>query len=144
VASLLIALLAACASTPPPRPQRTYEHIAEPTRLYFAAESVLKSAGYDIAKLEPARRELLTSWKERDGGPRGAAGARERRRYYAWYELGSLQDRYDVFLELNVQERLPGAQDWTDKQVVPEQDAEYVQLLQALDAAVKKLGGIRY
>ena len=55
-------------------------------------ESVLKSAGYDIAKLEPARRELQTSWKER--------GGRERRMYYAWYELGSLQERYDVFLEL--------------------------------------------
>jgi uncharacterized lipoprotein len=132
----LIALLAACAASSTQRPQRTYEHIAEPTRLYFAMESVLKSAGYDIAKLEPARRELQTSWKER--------GGRERRMYYAWYELGSLQERYDVFLELNVQERLPGARDWTDKQVVPEQDAEYVQLLQALDAAVKKLGGVRY
>jgi uncharacterized lipoprotein len=137
VASLLIALLAACAASSTQRPQRTYEHIAEPTRLYFAMESVLKSAGYAINKVEMSRREMETSWKESDGG-------RERRKYYAWYELGSLQDRYDVFLELNVQERLPGARDWTDKQVVPEQDAEYVQLLQALDAAVKKLGGVRY
>jgi len=144
VASLLIALLAACASTPPPRPQRTYDHIREPTLLYLAAEGVLKSAGYGVAKRDMARREVETTWKESDGDPRGAAGGRERRRYYAWYELGSLQDRYDVFLELNVQEQPPGARDWAEKPVVPEQDAEYVRLLQELDAAVKKIGGVRY
>ncbi|HLB15899.1 MAG TPA: hypothetical protein VJM14_13275, partial [Burkholderiales bacterium] len=64
VASLLIALLAACASTPPPRPQRTYDHIREPTLLYLAAEGVLKSAGYGVAKRDMARREVETTWKE--------------------------------------------------------------------------------
>lgn len=144
VASLLIVLVTACASTPPPRPQRTYDHIREPTLLYLAAEGVLKSAGYGVAKRDMARREVETTWKESDGDPRGAARGRERRRYYAWYELGSLQDRYEVFLELNVQEQPPGARDWTDRQVVPEQDAEYIRLLQELDAAVKKIGGVRY
>ncbi|MGH8683078.1 MAG: hypothetical protein ACREVS_00840 [Burkholderiales bacterium] len=140
VASLLIALLAACASSPPQRPQRTYDHVPEPTLLWFAMEGVLKSAGYEIGRRDMARREVETAWKEYDVAARG----RERRKYYAWYELASLQNRYDVFLELNVQERLPAVREWADKQVVPEQDAEYVRILQELDGAVKKIGGVRY
>lgn len=143
-ASLLIALLAACASSPAQRPQRTYGHIAEPNRIYVAAIGVLEKAGYGIAKREPARRELQTAWKESDGDLRGSVRWQERRMYTGWMEVGSLQDRYDIFLELLVQERPPTGADWTAKHVVPEQDAEYVRLLQALDAAVRQLGGVRY
>jgi hypothetical protein len=121
--------------TAPPRPQRTYDHIAEPSRLYVAAIGVLESAGYAIAKREPARREVQTSWKERD---------RERRMYTGWVETESLQDRYNVFLELRVQERPPAGADWIDKPIAADQDAEYVRLLQALDVAVRQIGGIRY
>jgi uncharacterized lipoprotein len=134
-APLVIALVAACAVTAPPQPQRTYDHIAEPSRLYAAAIGVLESAGYAIAKREPARREVQTSWKE---------GGRERRMYTGWVETESLQDRYNVFLELRVQERPPAGGDWTDRPVVADQDAEYVRLLQALDVAVRQIGGIRY
>jgi uncharacterized lipoprotein len=134
-APLLVALIAACAATPQPRPQRTYDHIAEPSRLYAAAIGVLESAGYAIAKREPARREVQTSWKERD---------RERRMYTGWVEMESLQDRYNVFLELRVQERPPAGGDWTDRPVVAGEDAEYVRLLQSLDVAVRRIGGVRY
>ena len=144
VASLLFALLAACASTKPARPQRTYDHIAEPSVLYSSTEAVLKSAGYGIAKRDLNRLELQTSWKESDGEQRGPVRWRERRQYHAWFEVESLQERYDFFLELSVQERPPGATAWTDKKVVPEQDAEYVRILQEMDATVKKIGGVRY
>jgi len=143
-APLLIALVAACAATAPPQPQRTYDHIAEPSRLYAAAAGVLEGAGYSIAKREPARREVQTSWKESDGDPKGAVRWRERRMYTGWVETESLQDRYNVFLELRVQERPPAGADWTDKPVVPGKDAEYNRLLQALDAAVRQIGGVRY
>jgi len=144
VAALLIALLAACASSPTQRPQRTYGHIPQPSLLFLSMEAVLKNAGYGIAKREPARRELQTSWKERDGDMRGSVRWQERRMYFAWFEIESLQDQYEVFLELVVEERPSAGADWVGKQVVPEQDAEYIRLLQELDAAVKKIGGVRY
>jgi hypothetical protein len=145
LAPLLIALVTACASSAPPlQPQRTYDHIAEPTRLYATLAEILRGAGYDIAKRDFSRRELQTAWKERDGDTRGGVVWRERRMYSARFEVESAHDLYDLFLELAVQERPPTGADWTDKPVVPEQDAEYVRLLQELDVAVKKLGGVRY
>lgn len=144
VASLLIALLASCASTPPLQQQRTYGHIPEPTLLYLSMETVFKNAGYSIANRDLARYALETSWKESDGDARGSVRWRERRMYSAWFQIESLQDQYELFLELVVQERPPKGSTWTDKKVVPEQDAEYVRLLQELDGAVKKIGGVRY
>jgi hypothetical protein len=146
LAALLAAALAACAPTAPPplQPQRTYGHIAEPTRLYVALADILKGAGYGITKRDFSRREVETSWKERDGEARGAVVWRERRMYSARFEVGYAHDQYELRLKLAVQERPAGAADWTDKQVVPEQDAEYARILQELDQSVRKLGGVRY
>jgi hypothetical protein len=146
LAALLAAALAACASTAPPplQPQRTYGHIAEPTRLYVALADILKGVGYGIATRDFSRRRVETSWKERDGDARGAVVWRERRMYSARFQVESTHDRYELLLRLAVQERPPAGADWTDKPLVPEQDAEYVRILQELDVAVRKLGGVRY
>jgi hypothetical protein len=144
IAALLA--LAACAASPPPgpQPQRTYDHIAEPTVLYAATVDLFKRAGYGVAKLSATRRELDTSWKEGDGELRGAVRWRERRMYLARYELDPFHDQQLFFLRLVVQERPPGGGDWVTKAVDPRTDPEYGQLLQELDRTVKSLGGVRY
>ena len=63
--------------------------------------------------------------------------------YFVWLPLGALQDQYELYLELAVQERPSAAAEWIDKPVVAREDPEYVRIVQALDRVVKELGGVQ-
>jgi hypothetical protein len=143
IASLLVALLASCASPGVLQPQRNYGNLEGKELRPFVA-AVFKKAGYSTSPCHHTRVCLETSWREYDGDLRGGVRWRERRMYTVWFEPEALQDQYLLFLELLVQEAPSAAAEWVGKQVAPEQDAEYVQLLQEIDRVVKQLGGIRY
>jgi hypothetical protein len=143
-ASLLLAVLAACASAgkQQQQPLRTYANLDGKELTPFVA-AIFKKAGYATSPCHHARVCLETSWKEYDADVRGVRW-RARRMYTVWFELGSLQDQYNLFLELLVQGKPPGASEWTREQVVPDQDGEYGSLLQEIDRMVKQLGGVQY
>jgi uncharacterized lipoprotein len=143
VAWLLLAVLAACASTgKQQQPLRTYANLDGKELTPFVA-AIFKQAGYATSPCHHARVCLETSWKEYNADVRGVRW-QARRMYTVWFELGSLQDQYNLFLELVVQGKPPAGSEWIREQVVPEQDGEYGSLLQEIDRMVKQLGGVQY
>jgi hypothetical protein len=143
LAPLILALLAACASSGGRQPLRTYTNLdgKEPTPFLVA---IFKKAGYATSPCHHARICLETSWKEYDADLRSGVRWKARRMYTVWFELGELQDQYYLHLDLVVQGAPSAAAEWTRQQVVPEQDGEYGYLLQEIDRTVKQLGGVQY
>ena len=142
VAVLLAACLAGCAADPTTLPLRTYGNL-EGKDLRPFVTGVFKEAGYATSECNRARICYETSWKESDGAVRGGVKWRERRMYVVWLPLGALQDQYELYLDLVVEERPSAAAEWVNKPVVPAKDPEYVQIVQALDRVVKELGGVQ-
>jgi hypothetical protein len=142
VAALLAACLAGCAAGPTGQPLRTYGNL-EGKDLRPFVTGVFKEAGYTTSECHRARICYETSWKESDGAVRGGVRWRERRMYVVWLPIGALQDQYDLYLELVVEERPSAAAEWIDKPVVAREDPEYVRIVQALDRVVKELGGVQ-
>ena len=142
VAVLLATCLAGCAAGPTVQPLRTYGNL-EGKDLRPFVTGVFKEAGYITSECHRARICYETSWKESDGVARGGVRWRERRMYVVWLPLGALQDQYDLYLELVVQERPSAAAEWVNKSVVSREDPEYVRIVQALDRVVKELGGVQ-
>ena len=143
VASMLIAVVAACASSGGPQPLRTYTNLDGKELTPFLVD-IFKKAGYATSPCPHARVCLETSWKAYDAQLRDGARWQARRMYTVWFELGSLQDQYNLHFELLVQGRPSAAAEWMRQEVVPDQDGEYAQLLQQIDRMVKQLGGVQY
>ena len=141
--ALSVAVLTSCAAAPAPQPQRTYDRIRG-DQIYPMTQGVFAAAGYKTEPCHEATICVETNWKENDGEKRGAATLRERRMYQARYSRDPIDDRFMLFLGVHVQERSPGGTDWTDKQIDFGKDAEYLQILQGIDRAVKQLGGVQY
>lgn len=143
VAAMFIAVVAACASSGGPQSLRTYANLDGKELTPFLV-GIFKQAGYTTSPCHHARICLETSWKAYDAQLRDGARWQARRMYTVWFELGSLQDQYNLFFELVVQGRPSAAAEWVRQEVVPEQDGEYAQLLQEIDRMVKRLGGVQY
>lgn len=143
VASMLVAVVAACASSGGPQPLRTYTNLDGKELTPFLA-AIFKKAGYATSPCHHARICLETSWKEYDADLRSGARWKARRMYTVWFELGSLQDQYILHLDLVVQGAPSASAEWVRQQVAPEQDGEYGSLLQEIDRMVKQLGGVQY
>lgn len=146
IASLLLATLAACASTGPTggqQPLRTYTNLDGKELTPFLA-AIFKKGGYTTSPCHHARVCLETSWKEYDADLRSGVRWKARRMYTVWFELGSLQDQYNLHLDLLVQGAPSTSAEWVRQQVAPEQDGEYGYLLQEIDRMVKQLGGVQY
>ena len=139
---LSAALLVSCAAVPAPEPQRTFERVRF-EQLYPITQDVFAAAGFRTSPCHAAAVCLKTSWswREYDGNGRGATRLRERRMYSIRYERPPVQNEYMLYLDLFVQQRPAQGGDWIGKQVVPEDDPEYRQILAELERAVWNLGG---
>jgi hypothetical protein len=145
IASLFLAVLAACASTGSQQQQalRTYTNLDGKELTPFLV-AIFKKAGYSTSPCHHARICLETSWKQYDADLRSGVRWKARRMYTVWFELGSLQDQYNLVLDLVVQGAPSASAEWTRQEVAPGQDGEYGYLLQEIDLMVKQLGGVQY
>jgi hypothetical protein len=127
---------------PPQRTQRAYSQI-EAIQLYPLLEDVFKKEGLEISDRDYARGFLRTKWLEYEGETHGFTKWKERKRYSAQFDVDRLTGKkHLLILELLIQERAPVSSDWREKDLDNSDYDQYQRILEELDNAVRKEGGI--
>jgi uncharacterized lipoprotein len=144
LAGLVIIVFVSCAKKEtgaPPRAQRAYVQI-EAIKLYSLLEDVFRKEGFKIADRNYSRGYLCTEWFEYEGEKHGLVKWKERRRFSALFDVDRLSGQHLLILELQIQERAPVSSDWREKEVDGADDEQYQRILEKLDNAVRKEGGV--
>lgn len=147
---LALALVSGCTSlykAAPLRPQRIYISTLSMPCLYDIVKELIEKTyfrknSFRIVNQRPSRGYFATNWIYYNGDKHGLVRWKERRMYEVYVEPDRVTpNRHLVFLLLHVQHKAPVSNGWEDKNIVPEEDKNYLELLESIDLAVQENGG---